>query len=244
MTKLTSLARALVFATLIAAAAGALVTWWLLPNSGPAVVSAQDILKGTCDESETSDYDVAYTGTLVSKFPDNPDYPSRNIEATVEVSGRDYRISVDTTGLPYTHEAVKVGDETFWRNSEDDKWRLSETSINSYLSYLPYSVCTELGAVAKVSEETVGSIEVDRYQFTATQQGSGAVFTVDDQELVDDERDLVHDLWVDDDGQLVKFQSVQDFSTGVSTYVIMISGVGEPNIITRPATSTIVANGQ
>ena len=242
------IAVALVAVAVVTAAVAGGIAWWLSSDSDdPPIVSAQDIVENACSRTEGSgSFDIRAIGTT----------PDQRAEYNIRVSGEDFHMTmiVEENGeVVLNLEFVMVNGIEYGREVGGEWENLGHTDFDyrGFLYPIPVggegnAICPELGSVARVGEEMLESASVERFRL-AESINLGPIGNVDDLSTADYTNTITLDLWVDSTGQLVQTESiltvpaVGDQPGGSIEVLSVISGVGEPNVITAPDIATTTA---
>ena len=225
----------------------------------PRIKDVYEFVVKSCDRDAMQTFDFSWTRT--SSWHDS-DEIEQDFAADVQVSGSDFYMIMEWVEdeSEYESELIDIGFEKFFRSPEDPNYpnwldvshdaffpiRIHPYAYGTVRNYrLPVDLCPDfVSAGAQIQgRTTVGSVEILRLRDTLE-------YVYEDEERVNEETgetetyDLVltdiWQFWIDDTGMLVKTLQEADRETYTAWSVTEISGVGEPNVITRPATSTVV----
>ena len=221
------------FAVLIGIALGG--AWWLAQDRA----SAQDILYSACEQTEAQQ-DFDFDGKITTEIP------TLGANYNGSISGNNYSIVITLMGSEGgVLEARGVGGGVYYRE-DGGEWKVDETGtldliyfrnlINSKAAPLGEDVLCPEGAVASVGFESVEGVQAEHFTLTESSE-VGPVGNVDG---LPGESDGVssreYNYWVGPDGLLVQTNHRTVFTTGGYTDVTStISGVGDPNVIEKPA---------
>ena len=228
---------------LLAVAAAAIAgAAWRLVIDNPPTLSAHAIVEKACSRMETVDsFDVRSTLTVSNVGSTTPD---RTARYDVRVSGGDFHMvaTLQEFNTVQTIEFFGVSGTVYAHEVGSDEWEVSdEFQLGDLHPTIPGvdALCPELGHTVRVGEEMLDSTPVEHFRSTASQD-IGPVGNVDDPSSSSSPMafEFVQDLWVDSTGQLTQTKLVQtvavDGEKGRAEMLSVISGVGEPNVITAP----------
>lgn len=216
--------------------------WWAFFQGGDSEINAQELFESACEQSQAESYDLTITRTWSW---DDSEEIGQGYTAVVQVSGDDFYMIMDGE-----FEYMEVGDTAYFRATTDPiypKWYLLPYDYRFPLRTHPYGtatdLCPELGPVANVGQESVGSANTQRLRATLNyvyEDRSRVNEETGEKELYDLEINNVWDFWVDDGGMLVQTLKEQEKESLTKWTLTKVSGVGQPNVITAPASSTVV----
>ena len=209
-----------------------------------------------------------YDFTLTQQIPQDGDQGPRDVTMKARVSGDNYHLHYTFSPEVGTLEFIQVNGMLYEREYQpdhpmyDNTWRVADYPTGSFTSFFgnvgDSPVCPSPDGLIFVREVQLdGTIT---RQFTTGEGPEIFDEPLDPQmqSLLGDyyTRDTsIHEYWLDGDGWLVQLRTNHwtlvvdrdDRQTHHATYVITLSGLGQPNIITAPAlppptpTSTPVA---
>lgn len=227
----------------------------------PRIDDIHEFVVNSCDRDAMRMFDLRTNQTWLRS-------DSHEIEegfaADLLVSGKDdlyslkfYMMITDDDG--YGYEFLDVGREKFMRDPEDPnypKWvALSWESFPIEIHPYAYGTVGKHGLLVDLCPDfvsagvqiqgrtTVGSVETLHLRDVLTREVEGVERV--NEETGEVERSYweltdVWEFWIDDSGMLVRTFREQRRQYHTTWRLTEISGVGEPNVITRPATSTVV----
>ena len=187
-----------------------------------SVADASTVVRNACRETELQrNYDVSGSGTG----------PRGSIEYEMTVSNGDYRVAVTMTPIENSEtrndiggEIIEVDDVTYSR-FEGEEWLISDQTPNLWITGLD-DLCldTERNIFKSDGTEQIRGIPTRR--FVATRSIS----------LTEDISQSINaTYWVDDSGLIRQISTrIQNDEGATSVATTIISGVGEPNVITAP----------
>ena len=232
-----------ILTVLVLAAMGGVVLWWAFFQGDGSEINAQELFESACNQSQADSFDLTVTRT--SSWHDS-DEIKQGASEVVQISGDDFHIKLDRGS-----EYMEVDGKGYYRSPTDPiypKWYLLPYYETWWpLQTHPYGgslsdLCPELGPVANVGRDSVGSVDTQHLEATLTYEDKDLIHVNEEgeEELFDRTLTVNWEFWVDDGGMLVQTLSERDLQTYSEWTLTKISGVGEPNVITAPATSTIV----
>ena len=208
-------------------------------NTTPSI-DALDAVSQACATTQELDYDIHMTSSV----------PGQSVTNNIQVSANDaYQLTghlmIDAgSGMEpesATYELIEV-DGVVYSREEGQEWTFSD-DIPPGLFIDPFDLCPDVTSetVEKAGSEEINSIPTTRYirreSTPGSKDGATTILPVN----------TTTEYWVDSSGQLVRTRVVQvvgpepgaepgsaaaETVRGEATFVI--SGVGEPNVITAP----------
>ena len=230
-------------------------TMWSLVSTGKGptpAVSAQELLFTACERTAETDFD--FVTTIHGNQNLGIDDELVTITYDAQVSGEDFYLAISDGERA---QEVMMVDGAVYYKDPGGAWTLAEsqskmditTMLSGYEGQPPSvevesdnPLCPEIGPVARVGEETVSEVSADHYRLTDTGVGApdGPTGQVDENTYITKGLDITWDYWLNEDGQILKIQEVitltGDTDAGQVEVTTEVSGIGDPNVITVPAT--------
>ena len=223
--------------------------FWLTASSGSGI-TAQIAVTGACEDLQrVSSYDATTYFTMTSNIVPGVKTATekKRVSGLDSHSASTYDFGVESG----TWEYIRVNGVVY--ESEDgEEWRILKGSFNDpFPIQADEGFClnlTEFGALGE--DRTLDGLLADHYSAGSTLIGPTGRVSEDSVEPGSFAQTAeLYEFWIDSDGQLVQMKESQTH-VGVNLkeekiidkveYVTVFSGIGDPNIITAPATSTIV----
>ena len=216
------------------------VTWWLVTRDSSGI-GTQTVAKDACDKTNTQEpFDFR---TVVTT-------PYQEATYNARVSGEDFHLTA-TMKSGHVVEAIRVDGRGYSRENGGE-WGTENLPSISVLHGLIHHirggnvVCPQLRPEAKVGDEVLGATSTARFRFSQSSViGPVGVLDTGSPPVAVASGDVVaksiYELWVDSTGRLLQTKIVATFKAGDNQpeenrgeMTSIISGVGEPNVITAP----------
>lgn len=237
----------------------AMMVWWFGSRTPVPTVNAQEAIGKACEDlAAAGSYDA--TVRLAGQNSEYDEYNDTVIVIEANVSGADHQGTLTVTegeGVGDYAKYVFVDGTYYYRDytpGQSQQWSTDEGS--PLIGVIPFSflganpACPDVEALTEKEWKAYNALGEEQVDGVTTQHFAdsgplGAVGVVDGSMPVGTiEHDYRHHFWIDNAGSLVQakveiltlFQTVEGASPQEvrGEFLISISGVGEPNVITAP----------